>query len=97
MTVDVTQLFEPRPDRRRFADLRDEVEAVATGREQLMVKLFPRASVETDSLFGELRQVATELGLSMVVQDKADHGRASGVPLTYVFVVTGGVLANPRL
>lgn len=69
----------------KYAALRDEVQAVADGTEALAVKVFPRASIDADPLFQEFRQIASDLHLSVVMQEKITIDQDPDVALIYVF------------
>lgn len=87
MTPDLNALFESRESLAKYGSTREELEAVAAGTKALSLFPFPSLSMETHPFYHELRQIALELDLSLVIiqVDEANpdpRGRSAYVFLT---------------
>lgn len=87
MTPDLDALFEGRESLAKYDSTREELEAVAAGTKALSLFPFPSSSMETHPFYHDLRQIALELDLSVVIiqvdEDNPDpRGRSSYVFLT---------------
>jgi hypothetical protein len=67
MTLDLNTLFEAKAKLGKFDSTREELEAVAAGNKALSFFQFPSLSVENHPFYAELRQIAFELNLYVVV------------------------------
>lgn len=86
MMLDLAPLFEARARVSKYPGTRDELEAVAAGAKAMAVSLFPSAAIDTHPFYGELREIASELNLSIVINDKVDVDQDPNLATTYIFV-----------
>ena len=86
MTPDLDSLFESRVDLSKYTSVREELEAVASGIKAMSVFLFPSASIDSHPFYNELRQIASEINLSLVINNKAGIDQDGDLSMAYVFV-----------